>query len=285
MFLAGFAAVIYPVVGNYWNMYRANRLINSYEENMQDVALVDTDELFSEADAYNAGQMGNRIPDAFAEGEQETDELYESLLNYNGDGIMGYLAIPCIDVSMPILHGTGEKALTQGAGHLIGSSLPVGGKNTHAVLAAHRGLPSSALFTDLNLVEEGDLFFIHVLGKVLAYETDKIEIVEPEETESLAIIPGEDRVTLVTCTPYGVNSHRLLVHGHRTEYSEKVYEEAVSETRSSITTNYVLVASMALLLVAFVALLMHLRNRRRNRASGAGAKPASRERDKKDEDN
>ena len=144
----------------------------------------------------------------------QTDSTYESLLNLNGDGMMGYVEIPVIDVSIPIYHYTTDESQEKGAGHLFGSSLPVGGKSTHCILSAHRGLP---LFTDLNLVEKGDVFYLHVLGKTLAYEVDQILTVLPEQTESLGITDGDDYVTLVTCigTPYAVNTHRFLVRGHR----------------------------------------------------------------------
>ena len=165
---------------------------------------------------------------------------------------MGYLEIPAIAVRVPILHGTGEDALTQGAGHLIGSSLPVGGSGTHCVLAGHRGLPSSKLFTDLDLVKEGDLLYLHVLDQTLGYEVDQIRIVEPKETESLKIQLEEDLVTLVTCTPYGVNTQRLLVRGHRIELTEKTLEEAVPVRRST-KTNYLLIAFIGLAVVAGIA--------------------------------
>lgn len=265
LFLAGFLILVYPAAANFWNQQREKQLINTYEETTKEATPEDLSRMLEEARVYNAKQLGNAVPDAFAEGEAELDEQYESLLNYNGDGVMGYLEIPCIDVKLPILHGTGEEALQKGAGHLEGSSLPVGGESTHAVLAAHRGLPSAALFTDLNLLKEGDLFFIHVLGEVLAYEVEESQVVDPKETESLVIKPGEDLVTLVTCTPYGVNSHRILVRGHRAEYTEELYESAFAVTQGSISTNYVLVVCLGLLVVAAVGVLLFLMGKKRQK--------------------
>ena len=171
--------------------------------------------MWKAAQEYNEQIKQESVPDAFSVRDGQTDSTYESLLNLNGDEMMGYVEIPVIDVSIPIYHYTTDESLEKGAGHLFGSSLPVGGKSTHCILSAHRGLPSAKLFTDLNLVEEGDVFYLHVLGKTLAYEVDQILTVLPEQTESLGITDGDDYVTLVTCTPYAVNTHRLLVRGHR----------------------------------------------------------------------
>lgn len=262
LFLVGLTVLVYPAAANFWNQQREKRLINHYEESVKAVSQDDIAEMLEQVRAYNAGLLGNVVPDAFAAGEAEVDELYESLLNYHGDGVMAYLEIPRINVRLPVLHGTDEETLTRGVGHLAGSSLPIGGAGTHAVLAAHRGLPSSALFTDLNLLKEGDLFYIHVLNETLAYEVEETQVVEPEETQSLAIVPGEDLVTLVTCTPYGVNSHRILVRGHRTEYDPEIYEQETGAARKSITTNYVLVVCLGLLVVAAAALILYLRSRK-----------------------
>ena len=227
--------------------------MNTYEENLGELKEEDYSALLKAAQDYNQKISGQGVPDAFAAGEAiQPDPLYQGLLNISGNGVMGYLEIPAIAVRIPILHGTGEDALTQGAGHLIGSSLPVGGSGTHCVLAGHRGLPSSKLFTDLDLVKEGDLLYLHVLDQTLGYEVDQIRIVEPKETESLKIQPEEDLVTLVTCTPYGVNTQRLLVRGHRIELTEETLEEAVP-VRLSTKTNYLLIAFIGLAVVAGIA--------------------------------
>ncbi len=179
-----------------------------------------TAEMWKAAEEYNKQIKQESVPDAFSVRDGQTDATYESLLNLNGDGMMGYVEVPVIGQSIPIYHYTTEDSLEKGAGHLFGSSLPVGGESTHCIISAHRGLPSAKLFTDLNLVETGDVFYLHVLGQTLAYEADLIQTVLPEETSSLAITEGEDYVTLITCTPYAVNTHRILVRGHRIPYEE-----------------------------------------------------------------
>ena len=256
LFLLGIAFLFYPAVGNYWNEQREKQLINTYEENVSEIAGQDFEALFAAARAYNEKQKSNVIPDAFAAGENLTDEEYEGLLNYGGEGIMGILEIPAIDIRIPILHGTGEEALTKGAGHMEGSSLPIGGRGTHAAMAAHRGLPSSKLFTDLNLLREGDLFYIHVLDRVLTYEVDRILEVEPDETQYLKAEPEEDYVTLITCTPYGVNTHRLLVRGSRVETMSEETEIPQEPVRVSLTTNYFLNAVLAMAATAVIAVLI-----------------------------
>lgn len=268
---SGSAILFYPAVSTAWNKYREKRLINTYEENVRQMEQEDFLKYWEDARAYNEGQVENIIPDAFAAGENVVDEVYESLLNYGNDSIMGYVEIPCIEVKLPIFHGTGEEALLHGAGHLEGSSLPIGGEGTHAILAAHRGLPSAMLFTDLNLVQEGDLFYIYVLDEVLAYEVDQILVVEPDETESLNIVPGKDYVTLLTCTPYGVNSHRLLVRGHRVEYSEEAHEEEKAQVRSSVGTNYLLIACLgfgAVIVAAFILFMISGRKKKERKRAG-----------------
>jgi len=192
--------------------------------------------MWKAAEKYNEQIKQESVPDAFSVRDGEKDSTYESLLNLNGDGMMGYVEIPVIDVKIPIYHYTTDESLEKGAGHLFGSSLPVGGESTHAILSAHRGLPSAKLFTDLNLVEEGDIFYLHILNQTLAYEVDQIQTVLPDQTESLAIEEGKDYVTLVTCTPYAVNTHRLLVRGHRTTV-EAAKEAQKSEKKVSGATN------------------------------------------------
>ena len=212
LFLIGLSILLYPMVSDAWNRYRDSLLISNYSSSVSsDDNSEKIDSMWKAAQEYNEQIKQESVPDAFSVRDGQTDSTYESLLNLNGDGMMGYVEIPVIDVSIPIYHYTTDESLEKGAGHLFGSSLPVGGKSTHCILSAHRGLPSAKLFTDLNLVEEGDVFYLHVLGKTLAYEVDQILTVLPEQTESLGITDGDDHVTLVTCTPYAVNTHRLLV--------------------------------------------------------------------------
>ena len=205
-------------------------------------------------------------------------------LNIAGDGIMGIVEIPKIDIKLPIYHTTREDVLQVAAGHLEGSSLPVGGASTHAVISAHRGLPSASLFTDLDKLEEGDHFLIHVLNETLCYEVDKISVVKPEETSGLAVEEGKDLVTLLTCTPYGVNTERLLVRGHRVEYVEQEVEaEKTLFSGISIHTNYLLWVILGLLVTAAFIVVLYkkeqkLKKRRAEQATDEQEAPAVQDR-------
>lgn len=214
VFFAGVFIMFYPTFSNMWNDHFFKNTITNYEKDVNGQKDRTEKELLL-AREYNDNLLPKRVPDAFSVRDGKTDREYEEILNISKDGMMGYIDIPVIDIEIPIYHYTNEDTLKKGAGHLFGSSLPVGGKGTHCVLSAHRGLPSAKLFSELNLVETGDAFYIHVLGKTLKYEVDQIMVVEPYQTESLAVSEGKDLVTLVTCTPYGVNTQRLLVRGHR----------------------------------------------------------------------
>lgn len=247
MFLAGLSLLLYPLVSNEWNSYRQERLISNYDSNvskMEAEGKIDYDSEWNAANAYNEALLPSILPDSFAvaEASEEEDAGYMSSLNLNGDGMMGYVEIPKIDVKVPVFHTTEEEVLQKAAGHLEGSSLPVGGPSTHAVISAHRGLPSATLFTDLDKLEEGDHFLLRILDDILCYKVDKISVVEPTETESLAVEEGQDLVTLLTCTPYGVNSQRLLVRGHRVPYEEAEMEEVPKGliTGASLHTSYLL---------------------------------------------
>lgn len=239
IFLVGAGIFLYPTVSDTWNRYRNQKLITSYSDTIEHLSEEDYSLAWEEAREYNQQHTVNVIR-AVLEEETETSEnetesdaalkteeenRYDRLLNPAGNGIMGYVKIPVIDVELAIYHGVGSEALEKGCGHIEGTSLPIGGEGTHAVLSAHRGLPSAELFTDLDQVKEGDLFYITVLDETLAYEVDQILTVLPDEVEALAIEENEDYVTLVTCTPYAVNTHRLLVRGKRTEYVEPELEK------------------------------------------------------------
>lgn len=225
VFLTGAGILFYPTISDLWNSYRNQQLISEYSEVVETLEPEDFSALWEEARAYNAAHRVNSIVDAFDEKEEETEDaqssVYEQVLNPTGNSIMGYIEIPKIHVRMAVYHGVGTEALENGCGHIEGTSLPIGGVGNHAVLSAHRGLPSAKLFTDLDQIVIGDIFYITVLDEKLAYKVDQILTVEPEETDALAIENDRDLVTLVTCTPYGVNSHRLLVRGERTEYKEE----------------------------------------------------------------
>lgn len=267
LFLAGLSIMLYPAVSDKWNQHRAEELMTAYTQ----AARVEGEGNFADLEAarkYNRSLIGTPVPDAFSQREGVEDPEYEALLNVSGNGMIGSLEIPVIGVNLPIYHYTSEESLKKGVGHLFGSSLPVGGKSSHSVLSAHRGLPSAELFTNLNLVEEGDTFYIRVLNQTLAYEVDRIQVVEPWETDSLAIEEGQDYVTLVTCTPYAVNTQRLLVRGHRIEYTEEKYEAqaAVSEERmrdfSGALMQGLCVLLGLLLAVLFVGLISRRERRR-----------------------
>lgn len=264
IFVAGLALLLYPTVSNFWNEKRNEKLISDYIANVSEAKGEDYSAEFKAAEEYNRTLEGKGVPDAFSFISEEEDETYMSLLSQSSNGVMGFIKIPKISVSLPIYHTTEKSVLEKGVGHLQGSALPVGGEGTHCVLSAHRGLPSAALFTDLNLLETGDKFFIYVLDRSLAYEVDQILEVEPDETESLNVSETEDLVTLVTCTPYGVNSHRLLVRGHRVEYTEEDVTEAEKHSVGSIHTDYTLwiVVSAAFTVVFVAAMIFFIKKRK-----------------------
>ena len=210
----GLGLLLYPAVSNAWNARRQSAAIAGYSGNVAEMDGVSYDYVWDAARAYNrelAGRADRWQPDA------QMHERYESLLNVAGNGIMGYIEIPVLEVRLPVYHGVDEAVLQIGAGHLEGSSLPVGGAGTHCVISGHRGLPSAKLFSDLDRMTVGDVFALHVLDETLTYAVDQILVVEPGDAASLAIDPEADLCTLVTCTPYGVNTHRLLVRGRRAQ--------------------------------------------------------------------
>lgn len=212
MVASGFCIMAYPTVSNWWNSMHSSFLVTDYDEFVAQLDPHEYDELFAAAQEYNERLMQTG-PNWWIDGEELAE--YYRLLDVMGTGMLGYIDIPKIDVSLPIYHGTSDAVLKIGVGHLAGTSLPIGGLGTHASMSGHRGLPSARLFTDLNLLRVGDLFTITVLNRVYTYEVDQIRIVLPTYLSDLDIDPHQDYVTLITCTPYGVNSHRLLVRGHR----------------------------------------------------------------------
>lgn len=246
--LIGICLLLYPTVSNLWNAYHQSKVVVSYADAVSEMSEEEKEELLSAARAYNEklSETGNRI------GEMTDGELqeYNGLLDVTGTGIMGYIEVPDIDVMLAVYHGTSDAVLTSGAGHIEGSSLPVGGKSTHTVISGHRGLPSAKLFTDLDQLAEGDVFYLHILDDILTYEIDQILTVEPDELETLDIEEGKDFCTLVTCTPYGINSHRLLLRGHRIETPEDVLENAGKEKPK---TNYGFFAALAAAIAAIIA--------------------------------
>jgi sortase A len=210
--LAGIGLLLYPTVSDWWNQMHESRMVAGYIEHTENMSAEEKQAEWDAAVAYNEKLAAAGVHYNLT---QEELQEYDSLLDVSGTGIMGYIEIPKIDVQLPVYHGTTDAVLEIGAGHLAGSSLPVGGDSTHCVITGHRGLPSSRLFTDLPDLKEGDTFTLTVLDQTLTYQVDQIRTVLPDELENLDIQQGEDYCTLVTCTPYGVNTHRLLVRGHR----------------------------------------------------------------------
>lgn len=276
MFLIGFGVLVYPTVSDQWNTYRQNKLISNYESAVEEMTEVDFTEEWEKAKAFDAALAQNNLyGDVFGEdkGELENTEYWQ-VLNVANDGIMGYLSIPKINVKNAIYHGTGDKVLQTGIGHLNGTKLPIGGESTHSVLAAHRGLPTARLFTDIDQLKKGDMFYIHVLDEVLAYQVDQIlDMVDKDDHETLEgalqIEEGKDQVTLFTCTPYGVNSHRLLVRGTRVPYNEEEeVETSVAETMLKTIQNYYMIylilgLSITFLVILFMRFLFKRKDRKR----------------------
>ena len=222
--LFGFALLSYPFISNYMFEKSAGSTIKSYEKQAKTYDQKQKEQAFRKAEEYNKDLIKSvvQLTDPFKVKKSNGETLiYNNILNIDHSGVMGYLEIPCISVNLPIYHGTDAEILERGVGHLAASSIPVGGKSTHSVLTGHTGLSSAKLFTDLTEMKKEDLFFIHVLDRILAYKVDQISVVRPEDTRKLQIVKGKDYVTLVTCTPYGVNDHRLLVRGIRTKYVKK----------------------------------------------------------------
>lgn len=268
IFLAGLSLLLYPFIANQWNNHRQKQLIGNYESVISDkeaAGNIDYAAEMKKAEAYNDALLPSILPDSFAvaDASTETDSSYKDSLNIAGDGMMGIVEIPKIAIKLPIYHGTGDEVLQKAAGHLEGSSLPIGGESTHAVISAHRGLPSASLFTDLDQLEIGDHFLIHVLDETLCYEVDQILVVDPEDTSALAVEDGEDLVTLLTCTPYGVNTQRLMVRGHRVPYEEQaVADEQTPLSGLSLHTNYLLWVVVGIVITGVFILILFIREKK-----------------------
>ena len=259
MLLAGLSLLLYPFISDYVNSMHQSRAIATYIEEVTKLDESAYENLLQEAQEYNSGLIGDS--DRFLPDEEEKQQ-YEQLLNISGNGIIGYVEIPSINVSLPIYHGTNEEILQVAVGHIAGTSLPVGGESTHCVISGHRGLPSARLFTDIDQLSEGDIFTLLVLNETLTYEVDQIRIVEPDDISLLGIEEGEDLCTLVTCTPYGVNSHRLLVRGHRVENQSETSLLRITADALMIDSRYVApVIAVPVLLIA-VLLMILLRSKK-----------------------
>lgn len=252
IFLIGLSLLLYPTISDYWNSLHQSRAVSEYARNVADLNDELYEKLWEEAQSYNQTLVGKT--GRYHMTNEERKE-YESLLDVSGDGIIGYIEIPIIDCSLPIYHGTDEGVLQIAIGHIEGSSLPVGGESTHCVLSGHRGLPSAKLFTDLDKLVEGDTFMLFILDETLTYEVDQIRIVEPNQLDSLEIEEGKDYCTLVTCTPYGINTHRLLVRGHRIENQKN---GSVRVTADALQIEPVLVATLVAIPILIILLIILL---------------------------
>lgn len=258
--IIGLSLLLYPSLSNYWNARHQTKAVTSYNQEITEMSEVERQNLWDAAVAYN--QQVRARGDHFTLSEAEREQ-YISTLNPDGSGMMGYVEIPAIKVTLPVYHGTSDSVLRSAVGHLEWSSLPVGGSGTHCVLSGHRGLPSAKLFTNLDKLTVGDAFTLHVLDETLTYEVDQIRIVEPNETSDLQIVDGEDYCTLVTCTPYGINTHRLLVRGHRIANEE---DTGIRVSSDAIQVEPILVAPVVaapVLLVLLLCLLIFDKFRRK----------------------
>lgn len=263
MLIIGLSLLLYPSFSNWWNSWHQMDSIVRYAENVANLNEEAYMEILERAKLYNA-ELLDRANEYLL--SDELQERYDNELNFSGNGIMGYVEIPTINVHLPIYHGTDENVLQVAIGHLEWTSLPTGGESTHCVLSGHRGLPSARLFTDLDKLVVGDYFMLHVLDETLTYEVDQIRIVEPHETDDLLIQEGKDLVTLVTCTPYGVNSHRLLVRGHRVDNLEEAQVVRVTADAMIIEKAAVVPFVLApILLVLLIILLVSTRKKRNRR--------------------
>ena len=248
--VVGLSLLLYPSFSDWWNSRVQTRMISNYTQIVANLDKNDYSKFWDDAIEYNQDLWTRDNPYLLAESQRER---YEALLNPAGDGIMGYVEIPDIDISLPIYHGTDELVLQVAIGHLDWTNLPTGGEGTHCVISGHRGLPSARLFTDLDKLVTGDLFMLHVLDETLTYEVDQIRIVEPDETDELLIQQGKDLCTLVTCTPYGVNSHRLLVRGHRVENMAQAVDVRI--TADAVVVEKLVVAPFVLLPILLVMMI------------------------------
>lgn len=261
VFIIGLSVMLYPAISDYWNSRTQSRAIATYHETVETMSGEECEEMFEAAEEYNRRLLDVTAPFV------NYDEVkgYEDILDVSGTGIMGYVTIEKIKVELPIYHGVEDSTLQVAAGHLPGSSFPIGGKGTHSVISAHRGLPSARLFTRLDEMKEGDTFTVTVLNRTMTYRVDQILVVEPYEIQELQIDPTEDYVTLMTCTPYGINSHRLLVRGVRTSGETTRY---VPADAYQINTLIVAIVIALLMLVALLPVMELIRRRRGHRRAG-----------------
>ena len=287
LFIAGFGLLAYPTISNEWNTYVQSKLISNYESSMSEMTVEDYSLEWDKARAFNATITENAIGsdvfganaggDAATPTEEFLNSEYYSVLNINGDGVMGYLSIPKINLKLSIMHGTFDEYIQTALGHMNGTALPIGGPGTHSVIVGHRGLPSAELFTNIDQLEVGDKFYIHILDETLAYEVDMIyPMIEAEDIDSLSnalkVEEGKDYVTLFTCTPYGVNTHRLLVRGIRTEYLGEDDPPKGTEAVVETVKNYYMVFGIAGFILAVIIIMIIRQIFRKQEAKSEGRK-------------
>lgn len=254
--LAGLGVLLYPTVSDWWNSMHATQAIATYTDAVEKLSKKQKEEMLNAAREYNRSLANGAN---FGLTDEEYAE-YESLLDITGTGIMGYIQIPSIGVNLPVYHGVEESVLQIAVGHVPGSSLPVGGKRTHAVLSGHRGLPSAKLFSELDKLKEGDIFTVTVLDRMISYQADQIRIVLPEETDELAIVDGKDYCTLVTCTPYGINTHRILLRGHRIK---NINGDIAITAEATRIPNYIVIPAVGIPILFLMLVIMLIYYRRR----------------------
>ena len=269
LFLVGLSVLLYPTISDFNNKYVNSKLIVEYDKAVSLLSEADYSKVYADAKAYNDQHKVNTFYDAFAGEDYILSHPYDTLLNPLGNETMGYIDIPKIAVKLAIGHGTSVETLEKGAGHIEGTSLPIGGPGTHSVISAHRGLPSAKLFTDLDMLKLEDKFFIHVLNETLAYEVDQIIVIEPDDSSELAIKKWEDLVTLLTCTPYGVNSHRLLVRGHRIPYNPDDIAQQSSDYKVADRDRPIFLLAIGMVILLIIILIMeYIRHRKEKRNGG-----------------
>lgn len=264
IFFIGLSVMLYPTVSNLINEKNSSKLIETYDETVKNLSDDESAKFLKAAAQYN-----ERLAQSLTLPKEGGLEGYNDLLNISGNGVMGYIAFININVKLPIYHGTSESVLQSGVGHMSQTSLPVGGPDTHAVITGHRGLPSAKLFTDLDQIRENDVFYIYVLDEILAYRVDRITVTLPEDTKDLSIVKGGDFVTCVTCTPYGINTHRLLIRGKRVPYESTIAEKVRVKGEARILDPYVVAPVIAapILLVLLVVLLIKSNRSRKHKAT------------------
>lgn len=267
IFVVGLSLLLYPTVSDYWNSVHQSQVIVSYDKEVDELEQAEFRRLWAEAEAFNENLLERANPYAMTAQEQE---IYYRALTTSDNGLMAYLEIPVIDCMLPVRHGTSDDVLQKSVGHIEWTSLPVGGESTHCVLSGHRGLPSSELLTNIDHMEKGDMFYLHVLGETLEYRVDQIAVVEPDDLTLLGIEEGEDYVTLLTCTPYGINSHRLLVRGTRVSGDGDPGDTVTLPNEVREIDAMYLVPLVLLVLITAVFIFLLVDSRRRKKAKKGG---------------